>query len=86
MARHLALPTTRTAAKPSELQSGLIEYRKSRRSFWSAAAVRQVVTDTVPWGRLGMAMDIAKGIVFLASDESYWITGQLIQAAGGVTL
>ncbi len=39
-----------------------------------------------PLGRAGQPDDIAKVAVFLASDESYWITGQLIQAAGGVTL
>lgn len=39
-----------------------------------------------PLGRAGMPDDIGKIAVFLASDESYWITGQLIQAAGGVTL
>jgi 3-oxoacyl-[acyl-carrier protein] reductase len=38
-----------------------------------------------PLGRAGQPNDIAKVAVFLASDESYWVTGQLIQAAGGVT-
>jgi 3-oxoacyl-[acyl-carrier protein] reductase len=39
-----------------------------------------------PLGRAGQPDDIGKVAVFLASDESYWITGQLIQAAGGVTI
>jgi 3-oxoacyl-[acyl-carrier protein] reductase len=39
-----------------------------------------------PLGRAGRPDDIGKIAVFLASDESYWITGQLIQAAGGGTL
>lgn len=39
-----------------------------------------------PLGRAGQPDDIGKIAVLLASDESYWITGQLIQAAGGVTL
>jgi hypothetical protein len=30
--------------------------------------------------------DIGKVAVFLASDDSYWITGQLNQAAGGLTI
>ncbi len=38
-----------------------------------------------PLGRAGQPDDIGKVAVFLASDESYWITGQLIHAAGGVT-
>ena len=39
-----------------------------------------------PLGRAGLPDDIGKIVAFLASDESYWLTGQLIQAAGGVTL
>jgi 3-oxoacyl-[acyl-carrier protein] reductase len=39
-----------------------------------------------PLGRAGQPDDIGKVAVFLASDESYWITGRLIQDAGGVTL
>jgi 3-oxoacyl-[acyl-carrier protein] reductase len=39
-----------------------------------------------PLGRAGQPDDMGRAAVFLASDESYWITGQLIQVAGGVTL
>src|SRR4029078_8151956 len=38
------------------------------------AQIRQTVTDTVPWGRLGVPMDIAKGFVFLASDDAGYMT------------
>jgi NAD(P)-dependent dehydrogenase (short-subunit alcohol dehydrogenase family) len=47
--------------------------------------VRQTVTDTVPWGRLGMPMDIAKGIVFLASDDAGYMNGAGLVVDGGVT-
>ena len=46
----------------------------------------EAAVKSTPLGRAGRPDDIAKIAVFLASDESYWITGQLIQAAGGVTL
>ncbi len=38
-----------------------------------------------PLGRVAEPVDIARIAVFLASDESYWITGQHITAAGGMT-
>ena len=38
-----------------------------------------------PLGRVAEPIDIARIAVFLASDESYWITGQHITAAGGMT-
>ena len=37
-----------------------------------------------PLGRIGTPADIAKVAVFLASDDSAWITGELIVASGGM--
>lgn len=59
--------------------------RARRTGSNDTAAVRQVVTDTVPWGRLGMALDIAKGIVFLASDDAGYMNGAGLIVDGGVT-
>ena len=39
-----------------------------------------------PLGRLGRVADIAPLAVFLASDESAWITGEVIRAAGGLVV
>jgi len=36
-----------------------------------------------PLGRIGQPEDIALAAMFLASDDSRWITGQVIVAAGG---
>jgi 3-oxoacyl-[acyl-carrier protein] reductase len=44
---------------------------------------KQLVAMT-PLGRLGMPADIAKIAVFLASDESEWLTGEIIHASGGL--
>jgi NAD(P)-dependent dehydrogenase (short-subunit alcohol dehydrogenase family) len=59
--------------------------RAQRTGSNDTAAMRQVVTDTVPWGRLGMAIDIAKGIVFLASDDAGYMNGAGLIVDGGVT-
>lgn len=47
--------------------------------------IRQTVTETVPWGRLGVPLDIAKGIVFLASDDAGYMNGSGLVVDGGVT-
>jgi 3-oxoacyl-[acyl-carrier protein] reductase len=44
---------------------------------------KQMVADT-PLGRLGQPDDIAKVAVFLASDDSGWVTGERLQASGGL--
>ncbi len=38
-----------------------------------------------PLGRIGKPEDVAYCVVFLASDEAGWMTGQLIAVDGGVT-
>ena len=43
---------------------------------------KQLVAGT-PLGRLGTPSDIAKVVVFLASDDSGWLTGEIILASGG---
>jgi len=44
---------------------------------------KQMIAET-PLGRLGQPEDIAKVAVFLASDDSAWLTGERIQASGGM--
>lgn len=40
----------------------------------------------VPLKRIGQPLDIARTVLFLASDDSSFITGQLIVVDGGITL
>jgi 3-oxoacyl-[acyl-carrier protein] reductase len=37
-----------------------------------------------PLGRLGTPQDVADVVIFLAGEGSRWVTGQNIQAGGGV--
>lgn len=43
---------------------------------------KHIVSQT-PLGRIGQPVDIAKVALFLASDDSVWITGQRIPVSGG---
>ena len=52
---------------------------------FSDPAVRQVLLDRTPMGRLGTALDIANGVLFLASDELFWVTGSELVIDGGMT-
>jgi len=40
----------------------------------------------IPWGRLGTPEDIAPAVVFLASDDASYITGQTLSVSGGLTM
>jgi len=48
-------------------------------------ATRKLSTGMHPIGRLGVADDIAKGIVFLASDDAGFMTGAGLVVDGGYT-
>jgi 3-oxoacyl-[acyl-carrier protein] reductase len=45
-------------------------------------AEAQIARDT-PLGRVGRPEDIADAILFLASEQAHWLTGQLLYAGGG---
>ena len=49
-------------------------------------SVFQEMKQRTPLGRLGQPEDIAKIAVFLASEDAYWVNGQHIIAAGGMTM
>jgi len=40
--------------------------------------------QTTPLGRVGQPDDIASVVAFLASDDARWVTGSLLQVAGGM--
>ncbi|GAA1545886.1 SDR family oxidoreductase [Kribbella lupini] len=44
------------------------------------------ITNLTALGRLGQAGDVAEVIAWLASDQSRWVTGQIIDASGGLHL
>jgi glucose 1-dehydrogenase len=50
------------------------------------AAKRAAVESHIPMRRAASPEEIAQAFVFLASDESAYITGQTLYACGGVTL
>jgi 3-oxoacyl-[acyl-carrier protein] reductase len=47
-------------------------------------AVQKALVGQTPLGRLGTPADIADAVAFLASDDSRWITGEVIGANGGL--
>jgi len=49
-----------------------------------AGGAGAVLAEKTPLGRLGRVRDITPLAVFLASDESAWITGEVIRASGGL--
>ncbi|WP_336773898.1 SDR family oxidoreductase [Paenibacillus sp. MMO-58] len=52
-------------------------------SGWMSEEVKEALLPQFPMGRIGLPGDAARLITFLASDDSEWITGQIIHSRGG---
>jgi 3-oxoacyl-[acyl-carrier protein] reductase len=68
------------------INPGLVVTEGSQTTGFIEGERHEAAVRATPLRRVGRPDDIGKIAVFLASDESYWITGQLLQAAGGMTL
>jgi 3-oxoacyl-[acyl-carrier protein] reductase len=50
---------------------------------WITPELEKSIAEHTPLGRVGQPEDLADVIVFLASEQARWITGQLISVSGG---
>jgi 3-oxoacyl-[acyl-carrier protein] reductase len=50
---------------------------------WPSDELREQLRGAFPAGRWGQPDDIARVVGWLASDDSAWVTGQVINAEGG---
>ena len=53
---------------------------------WIPADVQRSLAESHPLRRLGTPEDVARAALFLASDDSDWITGVIVDIAGGSVL
>ena len=56
------------------------------RDAWATPEAARALLQLIPYGRIGEPEDIAKAAVWLASDESDYITGTTIVVDGGMLL
>lgn len=61
------------------------EARAQKQGLNDPAKAREFSAKMHPIGRLGVAEDIAKGILFLASDDAGFMTGAGLVVDGGIT-
>jgi len=46
--------------------------------------LKKQMLASIPAGRLGVPADVAKSVVFLASDDASYVTGQVLSVNGGM--
>lgn len=67
----------------NSLNPGMVETEGVHAAGFLGSDFHKEVIARTPLGRIGQPKDIATIATFLASDESTWVNGQTIEAAGG---
>jgi 3-oxoacyl-[acyl-carrier protein] reductase len=70
----------------NSLNPGMVETEGVHAAGFIGSDFQKKTEAETPLGRIGQPGDIASIAAFLASDDSAWVNGQTIQAAGGARL
>jgi len=84
MTREIAVIYARQGIRANSLCPGPV-LTPLLEKFLSDDAKRERRLVHIPMGRFGAPEEIAQGALFLASDESSWMTGQSLIIDGGIT-
>ena len=68
----------------NSLLPGVVETEGSQTAGFIGSDAEVKLVANTPLGRTGQPADISKVALFLASDESAWITGEKIAVTGGI--
>jgi len=86
LTRALALELAPHKIRVNAIAAGHTETEGNVRAGTFDGGIGALLAEKTPLGRLGRITDIAPVAVFLASDESAWITGEVIRVAGGLVV
>lgn len=68
----------------NSINPGMVETEGTHTAGFIGSDFQTEIVKTTPLGRIGQPDDIADVAVFLASDDSRWLTGEILLASGGV--
>ena len=81
--RSLAKELGPRKVRVNSINPGMVETEGLQAAGISESEMRRQTEAQTPLGRIGQPQDIAPAAVFLASDDSGWITGETLYIAGG---
>jgi len=68
----------------NSINPGMVETEGVRAAGIADSDFRKQIESQTPLGRIGQPRDIAPAVVFLASSDSGWITGETLYVSGGL--
>jgi 3-oxoacyl-[acyl-carrier protein] reductase len=83
MTRALASELGPRGIRVNAIRPGMVETEGTQSAGIAESDMRKQVEAQTPLRRIGQPQDIAGAAVFLASDESSWVTGETFVISGG---
>ena len=68
----------------NSINPGMIETEGAHAAGFIGSEFQEAAVAQTPLGRIGQPDDVASVAVFLASDDSAWLTGERLSASGGL--
>ncbi|MBD2627725.1 MULTISPECIES: SDR family NAD(P)-dependent oxidoreductase [Nostocaceae] len=68
----------------NSINPGMVDTEGAHTAGITGSEGRQQIEAQTPLGRIGQPQDIAPAVVFLASSDSAWITGETLYITGGL--
>ena len=75
-----------TMPNSNEEISELSIWRDGHTAAWNTPEMRERIAKAYPLRRVGTPQDVAPAVVFLASQQASFITGQTLSASGGYSM
>ena len=66
--------------------AAVVDTDMTRNVWLNTKAKRKITSAEHPLGRLGKPIDVAKAVLYFASDDSSWTTGAILPVDGGVSI
>ena len=82
--RSLAAELGPRKIRVNSINPGMVETEGVHTAGFAESDFRKQIEAQTPLGRIGQPQDIAPAAVFLASDDSSWITGETLYISGGL--
>jgi 3-oxoacyl-[acyl-carrier protein] reductase len=68
----------------NSVNPGMVETEGTHTAGFIGSSFQDWAVSSTPLGRIGQPQDIAGVVTFLATDDSGWLTGQVLLASGGM--
>ena len=81
--RSLAAELGSRHIRVNAISPGMVETEGVKSAGIGESDLRKQIESQTPLGRIGQPQDIASAAVFLASNDSAWITGESLRISGG---